>query len=60
LSGIGVHVGNIIGVLPNLDQKGYPMIGSDGGAFAFGDATFAGSVPGLDIHLNNVVSAIST
>ncbi|MCP3911892.1 MAG: hypothetical protein GY713_13160, partial [Actinomycetia bacterium] len=28
------------------------MLGSDGGVFAFGDATFAGSLPGLAITPN--------
>ena len=31
------------------------MICNVGGAFAFGDADFVGSVPGLDIHVTNIV-----
>ena len=31
------------------------MIGSDGGVFAFGDAGFVGSLPGLNIHVSNIV-----
>jgi hypothetical protein len=32
------------------------MVGSDGGVFAFGDAGFVGSVPGLGVHINNIVA----
>jgi len=31
------------------------MVGTDGGLFAFGDATFHGSLPGLGIRVNNIV-----
>ncbi len=34
---------------------GYWMIGSDGGVFAFGDAGFVGSLPGLGVKVSNVV-----
>ncbi len=37
----------IVGMVPSHDQGGYFMIGSDGGVFAFGDAHFAGSCPGI-------------
>ena len=46
LPGLGVHVKNIVGLVPTSDGKGYWMIGSDGGVFAFGDAGFVGSAPG--------------
>ena len=32
------------------------MVGTDGGVFAFGDASFVGSLPGLKIHTSNIVS----
>jgi len=35
------------GVVPSIDDKGYFMVGSDGGVFAFGDARFEGSCPGI-------------
>jgi len=35
------------GVVPSVDDKGYFMVGSDGGVFAFGDARFEGSCPGI-------------
>jgi hypothetical protein len=34
-------------VVPTLDDKGYFMVGTDGGVFAFGDARFEGSCPGI-------------
>jgi Bacterial Ig-like domain (group 3) len=37
----------IVGMVPSSDGGGYLMIGSDGGVFAFGDAHFAGSCPGI-------------
>ena len=33
----------IVGIIPTVDGKGYLMVASDGGVFAFGDANFAGS-----------------
>jgi parallel beta-helix repeat protein len=60
LPGLGIHVGNIIGIVPSMDDGGYLLIGSDGGVFAFGDATFEQSIPGLGIHINNIVGAVPT
>ena len=37
----------IVGMVPSIDDNGYFMVGSDGGVFAFGDAHFAGSCPGI-------------
>ncbi len=37
----------IVGMVPSADGGGYFMVGSDGGVFAFGDAQFAGSCPGI-------------
>ena len=37
----------IVGMVPSADDRGYFMVGSDGGVFAFGDAHFAGSCPGI-------------
>jgi hypothetical protein len=37
----------IVGMVPSHDDGGYFMVASDGGVFAFGDATFAGSCPGI-------------
>jgi hypothetical protein len=38
----------------------YLMVGSDGGTFAFGSVNFAGSLPGIGVHVNNVVGAVPT
>jgi hypothetical protein len=37
----------IVGMVPSHDGGGYFMVASDGGVFAFGDANFAGSCPGI-------------
>jgi Cellulase (glycosyl hydrolase family 5) len=37
----------IVGIVPTADQKGYFMVGADGGVFTFGDAKFEGSCPGI-------------
>ncbi len=37
----------IVGMVPSSDGKGYFMVGADGGVFAFGDAKFEGSCPGI-------------
>jgi Peptidase A4 family len=37
----------IVGMVPSHDDNGYFMVASDGGVFAFGDAHFAGSCPGI-------------
>ena len=46
----------MVGVVATHDGKGYWMVGTDGGVFAFGDAGFVGSIPGLGIHVNNIVA----
>ena len=57
LPGLGLHPAGsglphsldapIVGMVPSADGAGYFMVASDGGVFAFGDAKFAGSCPGL-------------
>jgi hypothetical protein len=37
----------IVGMVPSTDGGGYFMVAADGGVFAFGDAKFAGSCPGI-------------
>ena len=37
----------IVGMVPSSDGGGYFMVSSDGGVFAFGDAKFSGSCPGI-------------
>ena len=57
IPGIGLHPAGsgspdslaapIAGMVPSHDGGGYFMVASDGGVFAFGDAHFAGSCPGI-------------
>jgi hypothetical protein len=57
IPGLGIHPAGsglpnslnapIVGMVASADGGGYFMVGSDGGVFAFGDATFAGSCPGI-------------
>jgi hypothetical protein len=57
IPGIGLHPAGsglpnslnapIVGMVPSNDDGGYFMVASDGGVFAFGDAYFAGSCPGI-------------
>ena len=57
LPGLGLHPAGsgqpnslaapIVGMVPSADGGGYFMVASDGGVFAFGDARFAGSCPGI-------------
>ena len=37
----------VVGIVPSLDGRGYFLVAQDGGVFAFGDAKFEGSCPGL-------------
>jgi YVTN family beta-propeller protein len=37
----------IVGMVPSTDGHGYFMVAADGGVFAFGDARFEGSCPGI-------------
>jgi Glycosyl hydrolases family 16 len=40
-------------------SRGYDLVGSDGGVFDF-RGTFRGSLPGLGIHVNNIVGIVAT
>jgi len=40
------------------DGNGYWQVGSDGGLFSFGDATYYGSLPGLHIKVSNIVGMV--
>ncbi|MGD0393177.1 MAG: hypothetical protein ABSC41_11090 [Acidimicrobiales bacterium] len=37
----------VVGIVPSHDGRGYFMVASDGGVFAFGDAAFEGSCPAI-------------
>ena len=57
IPGLGLHPADsglpnslnapIVGLVASADGGGYFMVASDGGVFAFGDARFAGSCPGI-------------
>jgi hypothetical protein len=48
------------GQCPTASVPGYYLTGSDGGVFAFGGAPYRGSLPGLGIHVNNIVRTRAT
>ncbi len=60
LPGLGVHVNNVVGIVPTATGKGYWLVGRDGGVFAFGDAGFIGSLPGLGVHVSDIVGIVPT
>ena len=37
----------VVGIVPTTNGRGYFLVASDGGVFAFGDARFEGSCPGV-------------
>ena len=51
--GLGMSVHDIKGIVPTTDNRGYFLVGQDGGVFAFGDAGFLGSLPGAGIHIDD-------
>ena len=58
--GLGVAVHDIRGIVPTRDNRGYFLVGRDGGVFAFGDAPFLGSLPGEGIHISDVTGIAAT
>ena len=57
---MGVHVNDIVSATGGSSQVGALLVASDGGVFAFGQATFAGSLPGLGVHVSNIVAGSAT
>jgi hypothetical protein len=53
-------VNNIIGLTATQTGRGYWLVGSDGGVFAFGDARFYGSLPGNGVRVANIVAMAAT
>ncbi len=60
LPGLGIHVGDIVGIAATPDDKGYYEVGGDGGVFAFGDAHYHGSLPGLGLAVHDIVAIVPT
>ena len=55
----GTHLNApIVGIAATADDKGYWLVGSDGGVFSFGDAAFYGSEGGT--HLNAPIVGIAS
>ena len=48
----------IVAMVPSTTGHGYFMVASDGGVFAFGDAHFAGSCPGIGGCVGSAVSVM--
>jgi hypothetical protein len=48
----------VVGMVASSDNGGYFMVASDGGVFAFGDAHFAGSCPGIGGCVGSAVSVM--
>ncbi len=48
----------IVGMVPSSDGGGYFMVATDGGVFAFGDARFEGSCPGMGGCSGSAVSVV--
>ena len=48
----------IVGMVPSADDRGYFMVAADGGVFAFGDARFEGSCPGIGGCAGSAVSVL--
>jgi hypothetical protein len=62
LPGLGVHVNNIVGIVPTDNFNGYDLVGSDGGVFVFPTGStggFFGSLPGLGVQVNNIVGIVA-
>jgi sugar lactone lactonase YvrE len=51
----------VIGIVPTANTTAYWLLGSDGGIFSFsppGFTLFYGSLPGLGVHVTNIVAAV--
>ena len=47
----GTHLNApVVGIAPTRDDKGYWLVASDGGVFAFGDAAFHGSMSATSLQ----------
>jgi hypothetical protein len=48
----------VVAMTPSPDAGGYYLVTADGGVFSFGDAAFYGSLPGIGIHVRDIVALI--
>ena len=52
---------NIVSIVsPFGDDNGYFLVGADGGIFNYGTTSFFGSLPGIGVHVSNIVGAVPT
>ncbi|MGO9455451.1 MAG: IPT/TIG domain-containing protein [Acidimicrobiales bacterium] len=62
LPGLGVTPTHpVIGIVPTAGTTAYWLLGSDGGIFTFappGLTVFYGSLPGVGVHVTNIVAAV--
>ena len=68
LPGLGLHPAGsglphslsapIVGMVPTDGGDGYLLVGADGGVFAFGDARFEGSCPGVGGCVGSAVAVV--
>jgi hypothetical protein len=49
-----------VGVAATPDGKGYWLVSADGSVFAAGDAKSYGTLPGLDVHVSDIVAIAPT
>ena len=50
----------IVGIVPSYDGRGYLLVANDGGVFAFGDAKFEGSCPGIGGCFSSGIADVMT
>ena len=53
-----MKVNDIVGMVPTSTDRGYFLVGSDGGVFAFGNAPFLGSLPGDQVTPSEPITGI--
>jgi len=53
-------VNDISGIASTPDGQGYYVVGADGSVYAFGDAVSQGSLPGVGVHVADIVGAVPT
>jgi len=50
----------VVGMAATPDGGGYWLVSANGGVYAFGDAMFAGSLPGVGVMSSSVVGMAAT
>lgn len=49
----------IVGIAADPTGTGYWLVGADGGVFSYPDTSFRGSLPGMGIHVSDIVGIAS-